>query len=326
MGKRDVYEWFDTKAGSVHKKEHEKGHFWEIVLDAASHFFAKIPLKTAFFITIILLFPLLLQLECVKEWLPDNIEAKIPIQTYANVMAGVFTVIFLAFGGVWLIRRTYWTQLLHLRAHSHKCHHSLRDEYYRALSVCEDKENGDYDDYVNAKRTACVNFSIAICDYLRELWLQVIEDESLGVCIRLAVIRKPNRKVYETFGRSRNLLGRDEKSKPISINSGVFKHIYARPQGRILLIRDIKKVDDDIWKHTDSDHDENLQSVLLAPINMIEDGCINSPVTTGILYITSKHAGMVCPFTVRHVQLLASLADTLGCLYSNLISVPEKKS
>ncbi len=241
-----------------------------------------------------------------------------PTSAYVGTAFCSLLVVFFACFFIYTVKKD--VHLMFVQTLWHRLHHRLRDKFYKTL-------HSDFKDQ-NEQLKSCMEFSFSICQDIRELWEEVLHERgNIGVCIRIA--HKNNNDglmEYETFGRSPNLdnSAREIRPSTLNANEGVVRIICREPQGKVLLIRDVKNAhifntpQDLLWSWSQNDDFDDIRSVLIAPINFSEKegGKIK---TCGILYITSDRSWFRSPFSSRNVQLVSALADSLGCIYPHLI-------
>lgn len=178
----------------------------------------------------------------------------------------------------------------------------------------------------------CVSFS-DICEDISQFFKKIIPNEDIiGCCIRIGQT-SDGLFGYATFGRSRGLNDhRHRDSEKLLPNEGIAKILsdgqLSAKEKCVILVPSIKKASEaGNWKVGPNDKDDMIQSTMIAPVNSkraiapgLDEGSeeeytIHANVSMdGMLYLTSKKTGENCPFYVDHVDILAAIADTLGCL------------
>ena len=199
----------------------------------------------------------------------------------------------------------------------HRLFHVLRNKYCKAM-----EKECDRDEKLGL-------FSLAACNEIDRFFSKLLnkqEQNEIGCCIRIA--SKSNR-AYETIGRSETVSEtRSQTTRPLPKDAGVAKAMLKKikkNESSVLLVSNITAQDiekDGIWSRLQGrnknhcDDDPSIQSQLICPINCRES---EVPITIGILYITSSRKNFMCPFKHHHGEIMAAIADVLGCLYQQTL-------
>lgn len=200
----------------------------------------------------------------------------------------------------------------------HRLFHVLRNKYCTAMESdcsCDEKLG---------------HFSLDACNEIERFFTKLLNKHGkneIGCCIRIASKSKVN--AYVTFGRSETVSEtRSQASQPLPKNSGVAKAMLEKTkinESSVLLVGNIGAkdiVDDGVWKRLKArnryhcDDDTSIQSQLICPINCRES---KSPIMIGILFVTSSRKNFACPFKRHHGEMVAAIADVLGCLYQQTL-------
>lgn len=150
-----------------------------------------------------------------------------------------------------------------------------------------------------------------IADYFRTR----MNDDQIGCCIRLSENSREQGQVYVTRGRSEGYdAARKAGSEPIPADEGIANALRKKQTQGVIIINDVRNAskNDLSWYRTKNDELEDVQCVMVAPINCWEEGTKSM---IGMLCVTSHGR----KFRGRHAIPLKSFADTLGLVFPILV-------
>ncbi len=224
---------------------------------------------------------------------------------YVGPVGGVFA---LAVGFpvvVWLCCWRYFLlKSMNADDRLHTLMHATRDQLPTILaSVAENPASSSLDRFHHD----CAN---RIAAYFQS----ILKNENIGCAIRVAE-EVDGQRCYVTYGRSTGLESRKRTSKPLPADKGL-AHILRDKESRgVLIVPNIKAaIQRHSWTKQENDDCDDIQSVMVAPINSIENGTL---AMMGILYITSRDP----VFKQRHASALKAFSDFLGLVYPVLYGI-----
>ena len=268
-----------------------------------------------------------------KDWL-----ALLPHPNYIMVAVCLITVIGLVIWHKGSVEQQNNFYRKSVGVGSHHFFHLIRDDFLkkqlRMLRIIDkiDKSRTDKqrEDHQENLLYLIKEFSGTVCKKTEKILDTIFLNEEIGCSIRIATENDD----YETFGRSERLApSRSNNTRAVRHDEGIpsaFKkpeivngQKCLRGQGYALVLTNIEAKDiinDGVWVKSPNDSDETVRSLLVVPINSYEeegDRCY--PIMIGLLYLTSRYKEKNCPFEKKHADIAATVADFLGCLYSQLL-------
>lgn len=140
-----------------------------------------------------------------------------------------------------------------------------------------------------------------------------LNNTRVGCAIRVAEELDGN-KCYVTYARSSGLDARASTTEPLRADAGLAMSLRNKESRGVFIVNDVKTaIDDGQWEKLRNDENSEIQSVMVVPINSLEDGV---SAMVGILYVTSDSP----VFLVRHTSAAKAFADLLGFVFPILFS------
>lgn len=227
----------------------------------------------------------------------------------------------------WSITRRKVRHSLQMKWQLHEIAHFLRDE------IGESEQMNTSDGSMSKEQTSHYILSRcdAACNIIRNYFREMVEDETVECCIRLADKHSSSSSevLFGTSGRSDGLSkGRCRTSEPISGNIGLPAYFHEK-RGRkgIVIIHDIEesaKPEYGIFKLTGSEQNKDfrkeINTLTVAPINGWSAG---QERMIGLFYVCSQKD----PFKVKHADPVRLVSDMLGIAIPRIIdNLCDKRS
>lgn len=232
------------------------------------------------------------------------------IWNYWNHIVGV-SVLFCGIGGamcLWISRR-FILRGMDVDDRLHNFIHGTRDNVAFILSQ---KKKSVADDAVDRFHQETAN---RIAAYFRV----ALKNDFVGCAIRLAESVK-GVECYVTYARSTGLEARASHSQPLPADKGVAHALRDKEKRGVWIVNDIKAaIAEHVWCKQANDDSEDVQSVMVVPINSLENGV---PAMLGMLYITAREP----IFKHRNSSAAKAFADELGLVYPILFAKLDELS
>lgn len=307
MFKKPLFEWIPTKADRVAQIE-KIGHPY--IEGFINFIFSKRFLTTFPIICFLLILPFARYLSFVSE----DYKTYLPNANYGYAVALFFGLLIIFIFYVSYLYAIYKCNQLKRDAKIHLVFHRLRDLYFKVRSI---RKNDD----------KCIAYAIGATELIAEFFRETFCDKGFGCCIRIANVLPSEdgqhfETLYATMGRSQNVQGSRRNESQIKSHEGIAAALLSKIRDRsihAILIRNIKRMiveRPDLWKETINDGGDEIQSVLICPINCRENDKIKM---IGMLYLTSHEIESSTKISHDQVEMLCAFADSLASEFTQFI-------